>query len=115
MFSALLPFLFAAAEIDLSGDWRLSGMNESGTAIECPIAVPGGVHHALYKANLIENPFWGCNETNVQWVAHRDWTISRAFDVDEAFIRAPSVILRMEDVDTFAIVLVRLAWLIISL
>ena len=106
MFSALLPFLFAAAEIDLSGDWRLSGMNENGTAIECPIAVPGGVHHALYKANLIDDPFYGCNETNVQWVAHRDWTISRAFDVDEAFIRAPSVILRLEDVDTFAIVLV---------
>ena len=72
MFSALLPILFAAAEIDLSGDWLLSGMNETGAAIECPIAVPGGVHHALYKANLIENPFWGCNETNVQWVGRRD-------------------------------------------
>lgn len=106
MFFAVLPMLFAAAEIDLSGEWRLSGIGDAGTAVECPVVVPGGVHHALYKAKLIENPFWACNETNVQWVGRRDWTISRTFDIDEAFLRAPSVILRLEDVDTFAIVLV---------
>ena len=106
MLFAFLPILFAAAEIDLSGEWRLSGMNGTGAALECPISVPGGVHHALYKAKLIEDPFYGCNETNVQWVGRRDWMISRTFEVDEAFLRAPSVILRLEDVDTFALILV---------
>jgi beta-mannosidase len=106
IFAAILSMFFASVQIDLSGEWKLSGTSETGDVIKCDAVVPGDVHSALFKANLIENPFWGCNETNVQWVGRRDWTISRTFEVDETFLRAPSVILRMEDVDTFAIVLV---------
>lgn len=61
-----------AVELDLAGEWTLSGSNEVGAAISCPIAVPGDVHSALFKAKLISDPFWGCNETNVQWVADPD-------------------------------------------
>ena len=102
MLFAFLPILFAAAEIDLSGEWRLSGMNGTGAALECPISVPGGVHHALYKAKLIEDPFYGCNETNVQWIGYNDWTIEREFDVSEKFLASDEVILQAEDVDCFA-------------
>ena len=95
-----------AFELDLAGEWRLSGMNGSGAAIECPIAVPGGVHHALYKAGLISDPYFGANETNVLWVGRRDWTVSRTFEVDAFALNAKSAILRLDDVDTFATILV---------
>ena len=91
-----------AVELDLAGDWRLDGLNESGVAISCPIAVPGDVHSALFKAKLMPDPFWGCNEAYVQWVGRRDWTVSRSFDVPPDFLRHGTVILRLEDCDTFA-------------
>ena len=98
----LAAIFFAAAQIDLAGDWRLSGTNESGAAIECAAAVPGDVHSALYKAHLIADPFWGCNETNLQWIGFHDWTLSRAFDVSPEFLAHDEIVLRAEDVDCFA-------------
>ncbi len=89
-------------ELDLSGEWRLSGEDGKGGAVECPATVPGDVHGALLKARLIPDPFWGCNETNVLWASRRDWTLSRTFDVPPEMLAAPSVILRLSDVDTFA-------------
>ena len=89
-------------EIDLAGEWRLAGTNESGRAIACPIAVPGDVHSALFKADLMTDPFWGCNETNAQWVGLHDWTVSRDFTVGEDFRSRRKIILRLEDCDTFA-------------
>ena len=91
-----------AVELDLAGEWTLSGSNEVGQAISCPIAVPGDVHSALFKAKLMPNPFWGCNETNVQWVGRHDWTIERTFDISAELLEHKKIILRLEDCDTFA-------------
>ena len=93
-----------AVELDLAGEWTLSGSNEVGQAISCPIAVPGDTHTSLLAAKLIPNPFWGCNETNVQWVGRHDWTISRSFEVSQELLDKKDVILRLEDCDTFCTV-----------
>ena len=92
--------------IDLGGEWRLDGLDEQGAPLSCPAAVPGDVHGALLAAGRMPDPFWGRNEERVQWVAKGDWTFSRTFDVPEAFLRHASVILRLEDCDTFAAVFV---------
>ena len=91
---------------DLGGQWRLDGPAEDGSPLSCPATVPGDVHGALFSAGLMPDPFWGRNEERVQWVATRDWTFSRTFDVPEEFLRHGSVILRLEDCDTFASVFV---------
>ena len=91
-----------AVELDLAGEWTLSGSNEVGAAISCPIAVPGGVHEALIKNGTISDPYFGDNEKLVQWVGRRDWTISRTFDVGGDLLAEKSVILRLENVDTYA-------------
>lgn len=77
-------------------------MNETGAVVECPIVVPGDVHHALYKAKLIEDPFYGCNETNLQWIGYNDWTIAREFDISENILSSEEIILQADDVDCFA-------------
>ena len=102
MLCAIVPLLLAVSEIDLSGEWRLSGVDEKGAAIECAAAVPGDVHSALFMANLIPDPFWGCNETNVLWVSKSNWTLERDLDVSPEFLAAKSIVLRLSDVDTFA-------------
>ena len=95
-----------AGEMDLSGTWRLEGSDGKGAAISCPIAVPGDVHSALFKAKLIPDPFWGDNEKQTQWVGRHDWTVVRTFEVDEATLAKEAVVLRLEDVDLFATVFV---------
>ena len=90
----------AADVVDLSGTWRLAPVTNLSDA--CAVEVPGDVHTALFAAGRIPDPYWGCNETNVQWVAQTDWVFARAFDVSSAFAARKRVVLEVEDADTFA-------------
>ena len=87
--------------VDLSGTWELrSEVDDS----KCPIEVPGDVQSALLAAGKMVDPYFGCNETNVQWVSDREWTLARTFTLGEGVLLKRAVWLRMEDVDTFATV-----------
>ena len=87
-------------ELDLAGAWKLEQVGDSSVA--CPIAVPGDVHSALFKAGLMENPFWGRNELKTQWVGKKTWSVSRSFDLAASTAARKAVVLRLTDVDTFA-------------
>ena len=68
-----------AAELDLSGTWRLS--TPSATNVwEC--AVPGDNASALLKAGFLRDPFWKGQEDCVQWLGNADWTFARTFDAE---------------------------------
>ena len=88
--------------LDLAGEWRLEQVGKS--EVNCPIAVPGDVHSALLAAGLIPDPYYGANEYQTLWVGRADWDIRRTFDVSAAFLAASNVILRLDEVDTFATV-----------
>ena len=102
--AAIAPLF--AEELDLAGEWSLAGTDEKGAAIECPITVPGDVHTALFRTERIPDPFWGDNEKRTQWVGRQAWTVSRAFDASDALLARKAVVLRLEDVDTFATIFV---------
>lgn len=93
-------FAHAADIVDLAGTWRLAPVTNLSDA--CAVEVPSDVHTALFAAGRIPDPYWGCNETNVQWVAQADWVFARAFDVSPAFAARKRVVLEVEDADTFA-------------
>ena len=93
-------------ELNLQGEWKLTGQGEFLEPVACKAQVPGDVHSALYGAGLMKDPFFGRNEIAVQWVAQRPWTFSRAFDATPALLGEQKVILRLEDCDTFATVVV---------
>ena len=63
---AAMVGILRAEDLDLAGRWLLEGTREDGSALTCPIDVPGGVHTALRKANEIPDPFWGRNELKTQ-------------------------------------------------
>ncbi len=67
-----------------------------------PIRVPCDVHTALFDAGKLVNPSWGDNEMKAQWPGEQDWTYSREFDLTPEFLANDSIILRLEDCDTFA-------------
>ena len=110
--AATCQALAGAMELDLSGRWRLSGRDRWGRAIEFGINVPGDVHTALYEASrakgvtyyncVMKDPYWGQNEIYMQWIGRSEWTVSREFEVEELMLGREEVVLRLEDVDTFA-------------
>ena len=102
MMTAFACATVMGAELDLAGTWRLEGTDENGKAVECPIAVPGGVHTALKAAGVIPDPFYGRNEIKTQWVGRHDWTISRKFEASAELLAKKAIVLRLEDVDLFA-------------
>ena len=99
-----LPALAASVEIDLSGEWWLHGTDKWAKAIECPVAVPGDVYCALYKAGFLPDAFAGYNESKCYWVSRHDWTVSRSFDVPPDLLAKREVVLRLEDCDAFCTV-----------
>ena len=101
---ATLATFAHSATLDLSGDgWRLDGKGEGNKGeISLPIRVPCDVQTALFDAGKLINPCWGDNEKKAQWPGEQDWTYSRVFDVSPDFFKNDSIILRLEDCDTFA-------------
>lgn len=85
--------------IDLAGEWRLEDTVGDHAAA---ISIPGDVHSALQAAGIIPDPYVGCNEYDVRWVAERDWLISRSFTLDSAEIADASWYLDVDGLDTVA-------------
>ncbi len=85
---------------DLRGEWTLTSVEgDHSTTIE----IPGDVHTALRQAGIIPDPYFGRNEIDVQWVAHRDWVIERHFHIDDA---DAEWYLDVEYLDTFAVIFI---------
>ncbi|WNG47154.1 glycoside hydrolase family 2 protein [Archangium minus] len=66
-------------QIDLGGVWSLEA---EGQRPNLKITLPGDVHSALQEQGIIPDPYFGKNEAEVQWVAHKDWRLSRSFRLD---------------------------------
>ncbi len=99
--------------IDLNGTWQLQPDWQSpGPALLpstlfardtwLPAQVPGTVHTDLLRAKRIPDPFYGDNETRVQWVAEMGWCYRRTFEVPPDFLQHEAIHLIAEGLDTFA-------------
>lgn len=82
-------------EISLSNlDWEVKGYwpyvplkeksMETGQTLHgvppwIPAQVPGGVHQDLFRAGLIEDPYYGLNSLKCEWVENRWWMYRAAF------------------------------------
>ena len=67
--------------IDLSGTWEFKAVDSDGTLPTkhsrtrewMPATVPGTVHTDLMAQQIIPDPFYRTNETDVQWVEKEQW------------------------------------------
>lgn len=66
--------------------------------------VPGFVHTDLLKHNMIEDPFYGKNEQDLQWIDKKDWEYQTTIHVDEALLNEDQVELVFHGLDTYATV-----------
>ena len=78
-------------------DWQLScfypyvpyytksfevGVRQKGILPQIPAKVPGSVQKALMDAGLLEDPYYEMNSLKAEWVEHKWWVYSIAFQAD---------------------------------
>ncbi|MDO5570614.1 MAG: glycoside hydrolase family 2 protein [Bacteroidales bacterium] len=112
--SALVSFSFAAKKNEtntsipdntnkltkeLNSNWSFSesGKNDWKEAI-----VPGTIHSDLIRLNLLPDPFFGTNETKIQWVEDKDWAYKTVFTVDESQLSYKGANINFKGLDTYA-------------
>ena len=86
-------------------DLRGTGQRE-GAGEEVAAEIPGDSHSALLAAGKIEDPYWGTNELDLQYLNGQDWVFSRSFEVSAQVLATPSVYLHFDSIDTVATVFV---------
>lgn len=67
-----------------------------------PVSVPGDVTAALYAGGYIEDPLFGTNAKNVQWIANQEWIYTTDFTVTEELMSMKRVFLCFDGADTLA-------------
>ncbi|MFX0020402.1 MAG: glycoside hydrolase family 2 protein [Candidatus Hermodarchaeota archaeon] len=87
--------------VSLNGVWRLTN-NEKKIDIESK--VPGTVFEALINEDIIDDPFYGMNEHNVEWVYESEWTYLLEFDIQEDILKYTNLILRFYGLDTVSVI-----------
>lgn len=68
-------------------DWRWRDAHRPATRDSrhwLPASVPGSVHHDLWRAGEIPNPYFERNSLLMEWVPARTWLYRRSFTIDPA-------------------------------
>ncbi|MCK4570247.1 MAG: glycoside hydrolase family 2 protein, partial [Bacteroidales bacterium] len=81
------------------GDWEFRRVGES---IFYRASVPGCVHTDLLVNNLIEDPFFGDNEKELQWIGESVWEYSTLVFPDPWILEKENIELVFEGLDTYA-------------
>ncbi len=119
IWAALVPTLFflgypvplRAAEPArqlLNAGWEFRAINTSSRpeVMDWHAAqVPSVVQTDLLAAHLIPDPFYGDNESRLQWIGLTDWEYRTTFQVDQAMLQREHVDMAFEGLDTYAKVL----------
>lgn len=92
-------FAFPESEVGLHTNWEFS---QAGTNHWMPAEVPGTVHQDLIRNGKLPNPFWGTNETKIQWVEEKDWEYRTGFTLSAGQLNHEALQLVFEGLDTYA-------------
>jgi len=86
-------------KIDLGGSWKFG---EAGSDTFWSGHLPGSNYLDLMEAGVIEDPFWGQNETSAKSIGEKDYVYSRSFSIDPAFLAQDEISLVISGLDTVA-------------
>lgn len=79
-------------------NWRFESPNETWLKAN----VPGSIHSDLLRHGIINDPFYGLNEKDLQWIDKRDWKYETTFDLDERMYHHANLELEFAGLDTYA-------------
>lgn len=84
--------------IELTENWQFKKVTDS---VWQSATVPGNVHSDLLDHNLIQDPFIGDNEKNLQWISETDWEYKTTFSLDKEVLQKKNIELNFEGLDTY--------------
>ncbi len=93
------PKLDVPIHQDLNTGWQFKKVEDT---IWYAAEVPGNVHSDLLGHQLIEDPFVGANENDIQWVSETDWEYKTSFNVSADILEKSNIELDFEGLDTYA-------------
>lgn len=79
--------------------WKFRKFNEQDWL---DATVPGTVHTDLRAQGLIEDPFYGTNERDLQWIDKKDWEYQSSLSVDQKLLEHDRIELIFHGLDTYA-------------
>jgi beta-mannosidase len=82
--------------------WQFRDATARGSWLSA--VVPGCVHTDLLRLGLIPDPFFGDNETALQWIEERDWEYRTTFQISSDLLAEPLVEIVADGLDTVATV-----------
>jgi len=85
--------------LDLNSGWQF---HEKGNSTFYPAAVPGTVHTDLFSNGVIPDPYFGTNETKLQWIESKTWEYSTTFICPKDIRKKKHVELQFDGLDTYA-------------
>ena len=83
----------------LNQDWEFQ---KAGDDKWHDATVPGCVHQDLFANDLIPDPFFGVNESKLQWIMDSDWSYRLFFTPSKEIINKKNKILSFSGIDTYA-------------
>ncbi len=87
----------------LYANWQFSNAKDS---VWHSATVPGVIHTDLLVNKLIEDPYWGTNELNLQWIENEDWNYKTIFEITKNQLNQEHIELEFEGLDTYATIFV---------
>jgi beta-mannosidase len=85
---------------ELRGPWSFRQIG--GDEVWMPAAVPGCVHTDLAAGGKIEDPFYGTNEKDQQWIERCGWEYTSSFHAEDALLAHERIDLVCKGLDTYA-------------
>ncbi len=83
---------------ELDSGWEFNAKNEEWlTAV-----VPGNIHLDLLSHSIIKNPFFGENESKLQWISDQDWMYRLSFIPSKELFLKNNIQLCFFGIDTYA-------------
>ncbi len=83
----------------LNKNWSF---RQVGTEFWKSAEVPGTIHTDLMKHFLIQDPFYGDNESKSQWVSKQDWEYKTYFELNTLIKPQNPIYLKFNGLDTYA-------------
>ncbi len=87
-------------KIDLTDKvWKFGEVRKN---LKYKATIPGTVQTDLLKNGLIEDPYFGDNESRYSWIGDKDWEYWTDFEVDEKILERENIELIFKGLDTYA-------------
>lgn len=88
-----------AKHLSLNDGWQFV---QSGKTDWLDAEVPGSVQRDLIRHGILPDPYYGTNETKIQWVEDEDWDYRKSFTLTQDDLQHRAAMLVFEGLDTHA-------------